>query len=763
MSTLKNDALQYHRSPRPGKIQVVPTKPHSTQRDLALAYSPGVAEPSLAIQRHAQDAYKYTDKGNLVAVISNGTAVLGLGDIGAQASKPVMEGKALLFKIFADIDVFDIEVDAAEVDRFVETVKNISPTFGGINLEDIKAPEAFEIERRLSEELDIPVMHDDQHGTAVISGAALLNALELVGKPIDRIRMVVNGAGAAAISCSRLYISLGVRPENILMCDSRGVITTRRESLTEQKREFARDTPFDTLAEAVRGADVFVGLSKGGVLTPEMLLSMAPDPVVFALANPDPEIEYALAVRTRKDVVMATGRSDTPNQINNVLGFPYIFRGALDVRATKINEAMKIAAVRAIAALAHFPVPEQVLMAYNVPSLSFGREYIVPKPFDERLIAAVAPAVARAAMESGVARSPIADWAGYAEALTERMSRQPKIVRMLQSSAVRSPKRVVFAEANYLNVLRAAYIARQEGAAEPVLLGDAEAIRILMRENGMEMDVPIVDPRSPGQAATVARYAHLYWQEHQRAGVSLCDAERLMERRDYFAAMMLHLGQADALIAGYDKSHAYKALESVVGVDPDDGTFSAVNIVGTQNGPLFIADTLINEDPDEHRLCAIVRQVADFAASLGVNPRVALVANSDFGSRPSAAADKMSRAARYMREHYPERIVDGEIQPDFALNDAILSERFPFSSLAGREGANILVFPDRDTAGLSYKLLRGVNRDCVTIGPVLLGLRKAAHLVYAGASSEDILHMVYVAVLDARHPGGRIVPRPRRR
>ena len=787
----KEEALRYHSSGRPGKIQVVPTKPHSTQRDLALAYSPGVAEPCLEIQQQPEDAYKYTDKGNLVAVISNGTAVLGLGNIGAQASKPVMEGKGLLFKIFADIDVFDIEVDTTDTEQFIQTVKNISPTFGGINLEDIKAPEAFEIERRLVEELDIPVMHDDQHGTAVISGAALLNALEIVGKKIGQVKMVVNGAGAAAISCARIYMSLGVRPENILMCDSKGVLNTRREGLSAEKKTFVRDTPCDTLAQAIRGADVFVGLSKGGVLTPEMLLTMASDPIVFALANPNPEIEYAQAMQTRKDIIMATGRSDTPNQINNVLGFPYIFRGALDVRATKINEQMKIAAVHAIAALAHKNVPEQVLIAYNMKSLSFGRDYIIPKPFDGRLITAVAPAVARAAMESGVARHPITDWDKYVESLEERLNKQPKIV---------------FVEANYLNVLRAAYIAREEGTAVPILLGDEKQIRELMADNQLEMDVEIINTRGEAAHPTVNRYARLYWEEHQRMGVSLYDAERLMERRDYFAAMMLHEGLADAMIAGYDKNHAGKTLESVIGIDPQEGVMSAVSVISTQRGPLFIADTLINEDPDEQQLCAITRQVADFVRSLGVDPRqdslqmlwlaaylmglpptglytlcwthgqtsrqvadfvrslgvdprIALVANSDFGSRSTRAAAKMSRLSRYMRENYRDMVIDGEIQPDFALDDALLSERFPFSALAGREGANVLIFPDRDSANLSYKLLRGVNRDRVTIGPVLLGLKKAAHLVYAGASTEDILHMVYVAVVDAQHPGAKIVSR----
>lgn len=760
MDKKKEEALRYHSMGRPGKIQVVPTKPHSTQRDLAQAYSPGVAEPCLDIEQNPSDAYKYTAKGNLVAVISNGTAVLGLGNIGAQASKPVMEGKGLLFKIFADIDVFDIEVDTTDVERFIETVKNIAPTFGGINLEDIKAPEAFEIERRLVNELDIPVMHDDQHGTAVISGAALLNALELVGKKIGEVRMVVNGAGAAAISCSKIYMALGVKPENILMCDSKGVLNTRREGLTEEKTAFVRDTPYNTLAEAIKGADVFVGLSKGNVLTPEMLLSMAHDPIVFALANPDPEIEYNLAMATRSDIIMATGRSDTPNQINNVLGFPYIFRGALDVRATKINEEMKIAAVHAIAALARKNVPEQVLMAYNAKSLSFGKEYIIPKPFDGRLIMAVAPAVARAAMESGVAREPIADWEKYADSLEERMSKQPKLVRMLQNRAVIAPnKRVVFAEANYLNVLRAAYVAYEEGAAVPILLGDEKAIRELMVRNKMEMEVEIINTRSEAVRETVTRYARKYWEEHQRAGVSLYDAERLMERRDYFGAMMVHEGLADALVTGYDKNHAARTLASVLGTEEDGSVLAAVNVISTMRGPLFIADTLINEDPDEDQLCAIINQVSDFVKSFGVDPKIALVANSDFGSRTSGRAGKMSRVARYMRENYRDMLIDGEIQPDFALNDAALSERFPFSSLAGKDGANVLIFPDRDSANMSYKLLRGVNSDRVTIGPVLLGLKNAGQVVYAGASTEDILHMVYVAVMDAQEHESKLTGR----
>lgn len=606
----KDDALNYHQYPRPGKIQVIPTKPHSTQRDLALAYSPGVAEPCLEIEKNPSDVYKYTDKGNLVAVISNGTAVLGLGDIGALASKPVMEGKGLLFKIFADIDVFDIEVGTKDVEKFIETVKNIAPTFGGINLEDIKAPEAFEIERRLVDELDIPVMHDDQHGTAVISGAALLNALDIVGKKIGDVKMVVNGAGAAAISCSKIYRALGVRPENIIMCDSKGVINTRRTGLTPEKLDFVRDTPLNTLEEAIKGADVFVGLSKGNVLTPQMLLSMAENPVVFALANPTPEIDYALAMETRDDIIMATGRSDTPNQINNVLGFPYIFRGALDVRATKINEAMKIAAVHAIAELARKSVPEQVLMAYNASSITFGREYIIPKPFDGRLITAVAPAVARAAMESGVAREPITDWKKYVESLEERMSNQVKLMRLLQNRATTAPKRVVFPEADRLNVLRAAYIAYTEGAAIPVLLGNREMLEKLMHDNEMHMDVEIIDTRAPEHKEKVREYARIYWDEHKRKGVTVYDAERLMERRDYFGAMMLHKGLADAMVNGYSKSlaTATEPLKAVIGVDRNVGIMATVNIVNTPRGPIFLADTTVNADPDAAQLEKIVKQ-----------------------------------------------------------------------------------------------------------------------------------------------------------
>ena len=748
----KDDALLYHSDGRPGKIQVVPTKSHSTQRDLSLAYSPGVAEPCLEIEKNPDDAYRYTAKGNLVAVISNGTAVLGLGNIGALAGKPVMEGKGLLFKIFADIDVFDIEVDATDVDRFIDTVKAIAPTFGGINLEDIKAPEAFEIERRLIEELDIPVMHDDQHGTAVISGAALVNAVDIVGKKMDQVRMVVNGAGAAAISCSRIYRMLGVKAENIIMCDSKGVINTRRTGLTAEKQEFVRDTPYDTLEEAVKGADVFVGLSKGDVLTPEMLLSMAENPIVFALANPTPEIDYNLAVSTRPDVIMATGRSDTPNQINNVLGFPYIFRGALDVRATKINEAMKIAAVHAIADLARRSVPEQVLMAYNTTSLTFGRNYIIPKPFDGRLIAAVAPAVARAAMESGVARAPITDWKAYEESLTERMTHQPKLMRLLQNRAALSPKRVIFPEANRMNVLRAAYIAYEEGSAIPILMGNRERLEVMMKENDMNMDVEIIDTRSVETRPMVERFAQIYWQEHQRKGITWYDAIRTMTRRDFFGAMMLHEGMADAMVNGYSKnlSTASEPLFTVIGAAPQVGVTATVNIVNSHRGPIFLADTTVNASPSDEQLESIILQVAELVKSLGIEPRVALVANSDFGSRPTQDASKMARVAAYMREHYPDMVIDGEMQPEYALNGELLAERFPFSTLAGKGGANVLIYPGKDAANLSYKLLKAADSASVAVGPIVVGLDKAAHLLYSGATTEEILNMVYVAVTDAQ-------------
>ena len=748
----KDDALLYHSEGRPGKIQVVPTKSHSTQRDLSLAYSPGVAEPCLEIEKNPDDAYLYTAKGNLVAVISNGTAVLGLGNIGALAGKPVMEGKGLLFKIFADIDVFDIEVDASDVDKFVETVKAISPTFGGINLEDIKAPEAFEIERRLIDELDIPVMHDDQHGTAVISGAALVNAVDIVGKKIDEVRMVVNGAGAAAISCSKIYRSLGVKAENIIMCDSKGVINTRRTGLTAEKLDFVRDTPYNTLEEAVRGADVFVGLSKGDVLTPEMLLSMAENPIVFALANPTPEIDYNLAVSTRPDVIMATGRSDTPNQINNVLGFPYIFRGALDVRATKINEAMKIAAVHAIADLARRSVPEQVLMAYNTRSLSFGRNYIIPKPFDGRLIAAVAPAVARAAIQSGVARSPITDWKAYEESLTERMTHQPKLMRLLQNRAALAPKRVLFPEANRMNVLRAAYIAYEEGSAIPILMGNRERLEVMMRENDMNMDVEIIDTRSAETRPMVERFAKIYWQEHQRKGITWYDATRTMTRRDFFGAMMLHEGMADAMVNGYSKnlSTASEPLFTVIGPAKEVGVTATVNIVNTHRGPIFLADTTVNSSPSDEELESIILQVTELVRSLGIEPRVALVSNSDFGSRPTSDAAKMARVAEYMKEHYPGMIIDGEMQPEYALDGELLAERFPFSTLASKGGANVLIYPGKDTANLSYKLLKAADSASAAVGPIVVGLDKAAHLLYSGATTEDILNMVYIAVTDAQ-------------
>lgn len=753
----RDEALRYHSSGRKGKIQVTPTKPHSTQRDLALAYSPGVAEPCLEIDKNVENVYKYTAKGNLVAVISNGTAVLGLGNIGPEASKPVMEGKGLLFKIFSDIDVFDIEVDATDVDKFVETVKAIAPTFGGINLEDIKAPEAFEIERRLIDELDIPVMHDDQHGTAIISAAALINALEIAGKDITKVKIVVNGAGAAAISCSRLYIAVGANPKNIVMCDSRGVIRSDRTDLTEQKREFATDADLDTLEDAMKGADVFIGLSKGDVVSPEMLLTMAEDPIVFAMANPDPEIPYALAVDTRDDVIMATGRSDTPNQVNNVLGFPFIFRGALDVRATKINEEMKVAATRAIASLTKKPVPEQVLMAYNMKSLSFGKEYIIPKPFDHRLITHVAPAVAKAAMDSGVATSKISDWDAYEESLMDRMEFDSKLLRLLQNRATTDPQRVVFAEADHFNVLRAAHICYEEGACIPILLGEHKTILNLMEEHDMLMDVEIINPKSNRYEEKRNQFAQMYWEKRNRHGVNKYDALRLMRDRDYFGSMMVEMGEADAIISGYSKNfkNALVPMMQIIGKQEGIDMVATANIVFTQKGPLFLSDTAININPNAQELVNISRMTRSLAKYFAIEPRLALVSHSNFGSSKTTSTEKIKESVAYMHKHYPKMIVDGELQADFALNEALLNERYPFSKLAGNEEANVLIFPDLDSANISYKLLKAVNEN-ESVGPITMGMNKPAHVVYMGASVEEIVNMVYISVADAQQYKARV-------
>lgn len=746
----RREALLYHSQPTPGKIKIVPTKKYATQRDLSLAYSPGVAEPCLEIADNKNDVYKYTTKGNLVAVISNGTAVLGLGNIGPEASKPVMEGKGLLFKIFADIDVFDIEVGTEDVDKFIETVKNIAPTFGGINLEDIKAPEAFEIERRLKEELDIPVMHDDQHGTAIISAAALLNAVELAEKKMEAVKIVVSGAGAAAISCTRLYQALGAKRENIVMLDSKGVIRKDRDNLTEQKAEFATDRKIDTLEEAMIDADVFIGLSKGDIVTPEMLLSMAENPIVFAMANPDPEIDYKLAVSTRDDIIMATGRSDHPNQVNNVLGFPFIFRGALDVRATSINEAMKMAAVKALANLAKEPVPEQVNIAYGETNLSFGKDYIIPKPFDPRLIATVPPAVAKAAIESGVATEPISDWEKYEENLYDRLGHDNKMVRMMHNRARNNPKRVVFAEADRLSVLKAAHIVHEEGIAHPILLGRKDEIERLKEEIDFDADVPIIDPKSDEELNRKKAYAKVFWKERRRRGITLLSAEKLMRERNYFAAMMVNQGDADALVTGYSRSYpsVVKPMIELIGMDKGVTRVAATNLMITQRGPMFLSDTSINVNPNAESLARIAIMTANAVKMFGLNPVVAMISYSNFGSSDYENAAKVRKAVALLHKSRPDLIVDGELQTDFALNNEMLKEIFPFSKLAGKK-VNTLIFPNLDAANITYKLLKELNK-ADSIGPILMGMKKPVHVLQMGASVDEIVNMTAIAVIDAQ-------------
>ncbi|MDB9755376.1 NADP-dependent malic enzyme [Winogradskyella sp.] len=744
------EALLYHAKPTPGKIKVVPTKKYASQRDLSLAYSPGVAEPCLEIVKDINNVYKYTAKGNLVAVISNGTAVLGLGNIGPEASKPVMEGKGLLFKIFADIDVFDIEVDTEDIDAFIETVKNIAPTFGGINLEDIKAPEAFEIERRLKEELDIPVMHDDQHGTAIISAAALLNALELADKNIEEVQIVVSGAGAAAISCTRLYQAFGAKRENIVMLDSKGVIRDDRASLTSQKAEFATHRRIDTLAEAMQNADVFIGLSQPDIVTPDMLKSMADNPIVFAMANPVPEISYQLAIDTRDDIIMATGRSDHPNQVNNVLGFPFIFRGALDVRATKINEEMKMAAVKALSNLAKEPVPEQVNIAYSETRLTFGRDYIIPKPFDPRLIAEVPPAVAKAAMESGVAKEPIEDWDRYRNSLLERLGSDNKLVRLLTGRAKSNPKRVVFAEADQLDVLKAAQIAYEEGIAVPILLGRRDTILSLMEELEFDADVQIIDPKSDEEIDRKNKYANAYWQQKMRKGITKYAAQKIMRERNYFAAMMVNEGDADALISGYSASYpkVVKPMLELIGMAKGVSRIATTNIMMTQRGPMFLSDTAININPTAEDLAKIAYMTSKVAKMFGIDPVIAMTSYSNFGSSDNPNATKVRDAVAYLHKTYPDMVVDGELQMDFALNSKMLQDIFPFSKLAGRK-VNTLIFPNLDTANITYKLLKELNK-AESIGPIMIGMRKPVHILQLGASVDEIVNMVTVAVVDVQ-------------
>lgn len=747
----RREALVYHAKPKPGKLEVNPSKPYASQRDLSLAYSPGVAEPCLEIEKETGNVYKYTNKANLVAVISNGTAVLGLGDIGPEASKPVMEGKGLLFKIFAGIDVFDIEVDTKDVDAFVATVKNIAPTFGGINLEDIKAPEAFEIERRLVKELNIPVMHDDQHGTAIISGAALLNAIELAKKEISKVKMVISGAGAAAISCARLYRTLGVLPENIIMTDSKGIIRADRKNINTQKAEFATKTDMHTLDEALVDADVFIGLSKADIMTPPMLRSMSPDPIVFAMANPNPEIDYNLAITTREDVIIATGRSDFPNQVNNVLGFPFIFRGALDVRATKINEAMKMAAVHALADLAKETVPEQVNIAYGATKLAFGKDYIIPKPFDPRLITTVPMAVAKAAMESGVAVAPINDWDKYQEELHTRTGSDKKLVRLITSQAKSNLQRVVFAEGDELDVLKAAQLVYEEGIAIPILLGDEEYIRKMMATIEFEGDVAIIDPKKETLKEERDAYARTYWQLRQRKGITLYDAQRRMRERNYYAAMMVREGDADAMISGYSRSYPNVLKPVLQVIDTQEGVnrVATTNLMITNRGPLFISDTSININPNAKDLAKIAQMTSYTATMFGIQPRVAMLSYSNFGSSKNEDAQKVSKAVKLIHRFLPSIAVDGPIQADFALNKTMLTNKFPFSKIAGA-AVNTLVLPDLNAANIAYKLIKELD-DALSIGPIMMGLKHPVHILQLGASVDEIVHMTAVAAVDAQN------------
>ena len=693
---------------------------------------------------------RYTTKGNLVAVISNGTAVLGLGDIGPEASKPVMEGKGLLFKIFADIDVFDIEVDTKDVDKFVETVKNIAPTFGGINLEDIKAPEAFEIERRLKAELDIPVMHDDQHGTAIISAAALLNALELAKKRMEKAKIVISGAGAAAVSCTRLYKAFGAKDENIVMVDSKGVIRKDRANLSEEKKEFATARDIHTLDDAMKDADVFVGLSVADLVVPEMLKKMAKRPIVFAMANPDPEIEYDLAMKTRDDIIMATGRSDHPNQVNNVLGFPFIFRGALDVRATKINEEMKMAAVKALAELAKEHVPEQVNIAYGETKLNFGPEYIIPKPFDPRLIAKVPPAVAKAAMESGVARQEITDWQKYEDELLDRMGSDNKITRLLINRAKMNPKRIVFAEADHLDVLKAAQIVHDEGIGIPILLGRKEVIKELMGEIDFDADVDIIDPKSDEEEENRKAYGQVYWETRRRNGVTKYDAELVMRERNYYAAMMVNLGDADALLSGYSRAYptVVKPMLELIGMAKGVSRVAATNLMNTSRGPIFISDTSINIDPSGKELAKIAQMTARTVQLFGLEPVIAMISYANFGSSKDPMARKVKEAVTYLHRFHPDLSVDGELQTDFALNKEMLQNKFPFSKLAGKK-VNTLIYPNLDSANSTYKLLKELD-NIDSIGPIIMGMKKPVHILQLGASVEEMVNMSAVAVVDAQ-------------
>lgn len=746
----KKNTLDYHSSGRPGKIEVIPTKPSNSQRDLSMAYSPGVADPCLEIARDPKQVYNYTAKGNLVAVISNGTAVLGLGDIGPEASKPVMEGKGVLFKIFADIDVFDIEIDETDPEKFVEHVKAIAPTFGGINLEDIKAPESFYIEDRLKAELDIPVMHDDQHGTAIIASAGLLNASEVVNKKLGNLKVVFNGAGASASATAKLFMSLGVKGENLLMADSKGIINSRRNDLNEEKKFFVRDTEHNTLSEALVGADLFVGLSVGGILSQEMVRSMAKDPIVFALANPHPEINYKQAKQAREDIIIATGRSDHPNQVNNVLGFPFIFRGALDVRANKINEEMKIAAARAIAELAKETVPEIVNLAYNESNLQFGRDYIIPKPFDPRLIVKVACAVAKAAMESGVAQEPIQDWAAYKEELLNRLGRDDKFIRLAQEKASKDPKRIVLAEGDELNTLKAAQIAVDEGLAHPILLGRKNRIEALIAEHSLEdiSHLPIIDPYVPHERQEL--YAKMFFEKRARKGITLYDARKKMRDRNYYGVAMTESGDADAFISGTTRrySEVIKPIIEIIGAREGVNRFAGLYIMLTMRGPMFFADTTVIPEPNSDDIVQITRLLAEGIRRVNLEPRIALLGYSNFGSSNDRTSKIMQEAREILHRENPELIVDGEVQANIALSQELLKENFPFSTLVDKK-VNGFVFPDLASGNIAYKMLQSFEA-AEALGPVLLGVNKPAHILQMGASVREIVNMITLASVDAQ-------------
>lgn len=747
----RQTALDYHSKGKPGKLEVIPTTSYSTQTDLSLAYTPGVAEPCREIEANPEEAYKYTMKGNLVAVISNGTAVLGLGDIGALAGKPVMEGKGLLFKVFSDVDVFDIEVNEKDIDKIVDIVKAISPTFGGINLEDIKAPECFEIEKRLIEELDIPVFHDDQHGTAIISGAGLMNALELVGKKMEDVKIVINGAGAAAISCSRLYIALGVKRENIVMLDSKGVLNKKRKDLNKYKMEFVTDRDISTLEEAVKDADVFLGLSVGGVMSKEMVKTMAPKPIVFAMANPDPEISYEDAIEARDDIIMATGRSDYPNQVNNVLGFPFIFRGALDVRATIINKEMKIAASYALAELAKEPVPETVIKAYDVKSIVFGKEYIIPKPLDPRLISRVAPAVAKAAIETGVARKKITDWDAYCQELDKRLGYENVLLRNIQNMACNDPKQIVFAEGDNPRILKAVQTVVHEGIAKPILLGNKKKIADLINENALDLhDVPVIDYQSLEESGRREKFAELIFKKRRRKGITYDEALESVQNRNYFGVMMVESGEADAFISGFSSKYAdtIRPAIQLVGTDSALKHIAGMYIVNTKKQTFFFSDTTINFKPTAQTLVDTTLITAEKVRQFGIEPKIALVSYSNFGAFRYGSPGMVREAVEILHRDYPDLIVDGEMQANFAFNKKLRKSKFPFSKLAETD-VNTIIFPDLNSGNIAYKMMQEIGNAQV-IGPVLMGIRKSIHILQLESSEKEIVNMAAIACVDAQ-------------